>query len=476
MQIPQEFMDLDILLVNTPTHDFSTYPSYHASYSTPVGLLSLATTLLENNIKTHILEADKLKLTPVEIADFIKGSNPKWVGLNVFTPTESIIKKIINLLGHSKIVLGGPHISGLSDKVLKERFPNVSFFIKGEGEFTLTKLVSGKLEYKNDDVNIFIGEFIPTLDVLPQLNRDLLNVTPYNKNGKKYADISMSRGCFYNCSFCFGARDNNIYRFRRRSNENVAKEIQALKNRGVECIRVIDDCAFFKKADLIQFMEDIKNSGVDILFDINIPFALINRLSFDDMLYLKKLGLYITDLGIESGSARIRKLNKKNLSEEKLIDKLGLLMSIGIYVKGYFIMGFPTETSEEMDLTLKLAKKLYHLHRTKDGSMFRPRIFVFKPFPGTEFWRMLLQQGFAKNQILDSFEEFHFESGYFNKHGWGTTLNFSEVPVEQIIDKIDDFYKNVDLNVVKTYESDNDKLINKIPLHTNQVVVPLRTK
>ena len=56
-------------------------------------------------------------------------------------------------------------------------------------------------------------------------------------------------------------------------------------------------------------------------------------------------------VGIESGSERILKLMKKNLGLETVRKKVRLLNEAGFKPIGYFILGYPTETKEDIQKT-----------------------------------------------------------------------------------------------------------------------------
>jgi radical SAM superfamily enzyme YgiQ (UPF0313 family) len=89
-------------------------------------------------------------------------------------------------------------------------------------------------------------------------------------------------------------------------------------------------------------------------------------------------------LGIESGSERVLSMIKKNIDKETVKAKAGILRKAGFRPVGYFILGFPTETKEEMYKTLQFAKEL-KLYR----AAFSPLLLL----PSTKIYEDLKNSG-----------------------------------------------------------------------------------
>jgi hypothetical protein len=94
---------------------------------------------------------------------------------------------------------------------------------------------------------------------------------------------------------------------------------------------------------------------------------------------LQKSGCNYIDCGIESGSARIRRLIKKNIDIEKTIINTKKLLSSNIGVATNFMFGFPTETLAEIEETFEMACRC--------DSMNADIVFCFlSPLKGTEIF------------------------------------------------------------------------------------------
>jgi hypothetical protein len=107
----------------------------------------------------------------------------------------------------------------------------------------------------------------------------------------------------------------------------------------------------------------------------------LHRASDDTLDTLAANGLREVALGIESGSDRMLTLIDKRIDPGMTEQVVRRLTERGIHVKGYFILGFPTETAEEIDQTVALVERLWHLTDTQPGR-FWASVFEYRPYPG----------------------------------------------------------------------------------------------
>ena len=80
----------------------------------------------------------------------------------------------------------------------------------------------------------------------------------------------------------------------------------------------------------------------------------------------------------------------KRITGDMIRTSVQRLTSRGIHVKGYFILGFPTERQEDVDATERLVHDLWEIADQQPGS-FRCSVFEFRPYPGTPEWNRLMQ-------------------------------------------------------------------------------------
>ncbi len=130
-----------VLLVN---------PTHHAEWRgvTPhIGQAYLAQTLLENGVEYDVLDMNLgygLKHLRRKIEDF----HPDLVGMSLisleYRRLYNLLSEIKNLDGGIKTVVGGPHVTIMRERVLRE-CPAIDYGVVYEGEGTLTELCQGRL-------------------------------------------------------------------------------------------------------------------------------------------------------------------------------------------------------------------------------------------------------------------------------------------------------------------------------------------
>ena len=141
-------------------------------------------------------------------------------------------------------------------------------------------------------------------------------------------------------------------------------------------------------------------------------------------------------LGIESGSDRLLEYIDKKLSRVQILRAVEKLLKVGISVKGYFILGFPTESHTEFEETLSLIEELWALSDRCEGS-FRCSVFEFRPYPGTPEWDRLLNTGKYTEELLLSFDHENIEAGAArDQFNFSANIQFSETPLQTVREAI----------------------------------------
>jgi len=238
----------------------------------------------------------------------------------------------------------------------------------------------------------------PAWDLLPSLDRyaDLPNWNGMLK-GRPYMSVMTSRGCPYGCSYChsfFGRR------IRLRSAGNVVREIEELqRTHGVREIHIIDDIfnVDLDRAKAICDGISALGSRVHIAFPNGIRGDLLDRELLEK---LARAGTYKINFGVETASPRLQKEIGKRLDLGKLEEAVRLTRRLGMIPFGFFMLGFPGETREEMKQTIEFAVR---------SDLLTAKFFQVIPYPGTELgrqWQREQQEEF----LTPGMDEYHFFS------------------------------------------------------------------
>lgn len=371
----------------------------------PLGLGYLATSLRKKGYEVKILDCLKEGLDGFAYREYISREKPDILGVNSWSCSVNEVKEILVITKEidSRIitVVGGPHPSAVPYEAM-DYFEAADFGFKGEAEIGLPMLVDTLLDKRKTDLNEIPGliwsengrrrvntqVFRDTLDDFDYLAWDLIKPEEYSQAGTvnlvKTAPIITSRGCPYYCTFC-SAYIISGRKIRLRSIENIIKELKLLKESyGMKRITIMDENFTFNKRHALELCNRIIEEKLGLEFFLP-QGARLDALDEELLLLMKKTGFapHIA-LGIESGSERILKMIKKNIDKEMVKAKVGLLRRLRFRPVGYFILGFPRETKEEIYKTLQFAKEL-KLYR----AAFSPLLLL----PATEIYESLKGSG-----------------------------------------------------------------------------------
>ena len=226
------------------------------------------------------------------------------------------------------------------------------------------------------------------LSQLPVINRDFFEPT-------KTFHLITSRGCPYNCAFCASPiLCGRIVRF--EPIEKIREEMTLAYERGYRHFHFLDDQFLVTSRRAREFLE--------MLHDINIygkitwrgmaRVDVLLRMDNGILQELKESGGEILSVGIESGCERIIKMVHKKTNNGMVRLTVKKLIDTGFEPKGFFMLGFPTETYKEMLETKQLIMELGEL------GLRRFSIAIFRPYPGTEIFHHLIGQGYNPEEIF----------------------------------------------------------------------------
>ncbi len=425
--------EYDLVLVNTPSKDYSKFKENDEVFIPPIGLGSIATYVEEFGFTIGVLDADALILSVNKIIRYLRNIKAKFIGLNATSENIHIAGRIAEGILFKKVIIGGIHAS-LTPKDVIKKYPSLYAVVHGEGEEPIRDILEGKnirnilgVVFKKE-TEIIVNpkaEFI-NLRSLPIIDRKFFELR------EKEFHLISARGCPNNCSFCASPiLCQRIVRFTPM--EIVIKEMVNAYGKGTKSFYFLDDQLLFSLKRAYEFIDSLRKSGLYGKIEWRGMSRADTILRFDDILLekLKESGGKRLSLGIESGSDRILKMVHKGINKEIVIKGVDKLRKAGFEIKGFFIIGFPTETYNDMlatkDLIIELGKR----------GMKYFSLATFRPYPGTELYNCLIKQGYKPSEIFyeDNIKE---EKGLKNEylHGYYNKINkrirISQVSNEKI--------------------------------------------
>lgn len=380
----------------------------------PLGLMYIASYLRANmpDVQIRIMN---MNLDQIGLAAGLKYTvdyNPDIIGIGATSlealPMLEFADSVRGVLSsRAKIVAGGPHPTADAEHTLSRA--NIDIVVIGEGEETFFDIVKRVMD--GGDLSGIPGTAIKStggdikvtpprpaqlnVDSMPFPAWDLVDLTKffsfniYSMNDfrfrREYTTMFSSRGCPYPCTYCHDIFGKG---FRARSAGNVLDEISELYSKyGIREIHFLDDCFNLNMERTHAILDGIISSGMDI------KMAFPNGVRADKMdreilRKFAKAGTYKMNFGVEAGSERIQKLIKKGLDLNKVEESVKLAQEAGIFVHGFFMLGFPGETADEMRETINFAI---------DAGFDMAGFFLVKPFPGTEIYQVAIDMGLKIN-------------------------------------------------------------------------------
>ena len=386
----------------------------------PLGILYLASYLRK-------FRGDQVRIYDMRIASnteqlwqLLTSFKPQVTGLSFFTCDSHAAHKLAAMIktwqASMMVVAGGPHASMYPYRTMLDT--HIDYLIQGDGEEAFCELLDA-LEKKTDLLKIagvagrmagqvFFNPQHPrpvNLDQLPMPAWDLYDPHIYAKTHSRftlihdyrpYASIFATRGCPYHCSFC-----HNIFgkRLRKRSISNVIQEMEYLKNCGVESIEFFDDSINADPGYLRSLLKAIIRArlALKISFPNGLRSDLVTR---DDLKLLKAAQCIFISMAVESASPRIQKLIRKNIDLERIQTNIRESAKLRIFTNGYFMLGFPTETRQEMEATIKFAN-----HSALHTAIFSTVV----PHPATRLGQIM-----GLNEMDVPIEEWNYHKGVCN--------------------------------------------------------------
>jgi radical SAM superfamily enzyme YgiQ (UPF0313 family) len=310
-----------------------------------------------------------------------------------------VARNIKRLNPNTVTVLGGHHVTCLPTTLTRD----FDFGVIGEGEQTFLELVRYVMNGKKEEDLFKIPGIVFWRDggllfAPPQPLIDPLDRLPFPfREAAPKPHLFTTRGCPYKCTFCSSSFFWKKTRF--HSADYVVNEIEALIGMGADDIPIWDDLFIVDRRRFIDIMTKLRERGLDKRFYITSVTVRANLVDDELCHILSEFNppIVATHFGAESGSDRILKLMGKNTTVAKNQEALDRLKSIGMPTGCTFIVGWPTETEEELLATLNFFET-----NMKAGKIFiDSTLNILTPLPGTPVWNDAVKAGKIDINTLD---------------------------------------------------------------------------
>ncbi len=379
----------------------------------PQGLAYLAVVLEREGHDVEIYSQDKYHYPDEHLTQYLDENKFDVVGVGViggYYQYRRLIR-ISESVNKSKnrpfYMIGGHGPSPEPEFFLRKAQADVVAI--GESEITVVKLMEAVAGHKSlaevkgiaywDGSKVVVNErqpLIEDLDSLPfpayhlfPMDYYRLMRLPHTTNTDFVMPLLSSRGCKFNCNFCYRMDEG----WRTRSNANVIDEIVFLKEKyGVTYIAFSGELLMASKEQVIRFCEDIiaAKLGVRWFCDGRLNFAVPKVLKL-----MKEAGCVFINYGIEAMDDQILKNMNKALTVKMIIKGIEATLEAGISPGFNIIFGNIGESKETLE------KGVEFLLKYDDGAQMRT-IRPVTPYPGSPLYYYAIEKG-----LLEDCEDFY---------------------------------------------------------------------
>ena len=387
----------------------------------PIGLAYIAAALRSADIPVQVIDAfaeqpyqayqeDKFTFLGLRSQEVIEHISPATNLIFIYAINLTSHNATINILRAVKrkspdipvIILENTQaVTGYALQFVMAEFfeAGADYVLTGEGEQRVLRFAELLQQGNNHLLDTFDGlgtsafynppaEFIEDLDQLAFPAWDLFPLENYWKlrfaHGPqattRYLPLLTSRGCPYPCKFCVVPATNN-QKWRSRSAKNVVDEIEYfVKTLQVREFHIEDLDPTISDQRIRDIAQEILQRGLEITWKIAAGTKVETIRSEETVDIMAESGCRYISISPETGSPRVLKLMRKPFDLDHAVRLVKRMNQVGIRSQACFVLGFPGETPEDLQMTWDLVHDL-----TKKG-VDEIALFIITPVPGSSIF------------------------------------------------------------------------------------------
>ncbi|MBN1609747.1 MAG: radical SAM protein [Polyangiaceae bacterium] len=407
---------LSVLLINPPRFNelIGKNPAIverHRGFNPPLGLLQLAGYVeAHSKHRVEVLDAQPDALSYTELEAELSRRSFDVAGITAMTFTlidvRHVCRMVRRVAPHAKIILGGAHVHLFPEATIA--WPEVDFLLQGEGELAFTDFLDklpypalwstvDGLVYARSDGTIHNAGLAPStqdLDSLGMPARTKVDVRKYTSllgRSDMITTMFTSRGCPFRCTFCDRPYSPVISGFRWRSAQHVADEMEQCIELGIREAFIYDDTFTVRKDRVYELCNEIRRRQLNFRWDVR---AHVNTVTADMLRAMAEAGCDRIHFGVEVGNERMMRVIRKNHTVERVLSAFRWARNAGMERLAYFIIGQQTETRDDIDDTIALARRI-----DPEYVLFT----IFCPYPGTGIYAQGLERGIIRRDVWGEF-------------------------------------------------------------------------
>jgi len=206
-----------------------------------------------------------------------------------------------------------------------------------------------------EDEDVVVGKrFGPREAHVPQPRHDLFPLNRYRLSVSgpgRFATIIGSAGCNLACPFCVGS----IQRLQCRPPADVEREVAAVTALGAKRLYFYDPNFTSSPERVRAVCEAVRRAAPRARWLAN---AHVSCLDEDTVRLMAECGCHTLMLGLESANDRTLALYRKGFTSSEAEQAVARCRAAGIRVLGYFLIGVPEESEDDILRTIDFARRL----------------------------------------------------------------------------------------------------------------------
>ena len=379
-----------------------------AYYEFPLGLAYISACVKNQGYVVDILNLNNYEEPSLElIQQKFLHKNYSYVlsgGLSAhYKQLQRIVKDVRLVNTTATVILGGGGLSATPELMYNTLKPD--YIVIGEGEITIGELLDA-LDIDHDistvpgiaysKHGVFVKtlprESIKDLDSIPRPDFDGFefdtylesqrsndSLYNYSHDSPRFYPIISSRGCPYNCTFCYHPLGRY---YRSRSVEKFLEEVEyAITKYKINNFAIFDELLSLNRDRLVRICDGLKKYAPDVKWMCQLRVDCVD----EELLFkMKDSGCFLISYGLESASDAILKSMNKHITKDQIEKALIMTRNAGIGIQAYFIFGDTRETVDTARETLDFWKRYKDYHIT---------LGYIRPYPGSDLWQQQIDTG-----------------------------------------------------------------------------------
>ena len=349
----------------------------------PLSLATLAAHLRDEH-EVRIIDAVGEERELSDVLSRIKDFDPELVIASVSTPTIGEDLRVLSEVkqnSRAKTAVFGVHATHFADEIIRE--DAVDYVLLNDPEQPAASIAGTDRSKRVGVVTLEGDRIIRTPVPSPQISSfkppawDLVDLTKYRIpiKGKSYVLVFTARGCPFGCNFCvvpsyYGKK------IRFRPVDEMMEELRVVSQQ-VDEVFFHTDLFTFRKDYVLELCNRMVQEGLNLNWICNSRVDTFDREMAEAM---KKAGCWMISFGIESGNQKVLDLCHKKITLEQSREAVRITREVGIISIGHFVLGFPGETRETLQQTLKFSREV-----DPDIAEF----YIATPFPGSPLFETI---------------------------------------------------------------------------------------